>query len=666
MSERLDRSLSADDDAALNAHLAACGRCRSAERAYLEEQRVLRNLNEVPPPRDLWARTSTALDREITRHVGPGAPVAVRLRVGGGSASLLGVSTLAIASLALAVVGARIVADRKATPQDPASVLQAGSISSGSQELAVVNLGADGGVTVYQAAVGLACPQPVTECELDAVTTHQVLDVPTGQRPVGMSLHVGTRRLAVLAENARGVDTVSVVSLPPMRDLGPFRGAGPGPDGRWPPGVRPNASAATGIPGADPGDPDGADPADRLLAVLEGVRVTGAAPAWSPDGELLAFSAMPTDRSRGPDLYVWRAGDPKAQKLTNDHRTWFASWSMSRIVVSRTAPRTGGVDIRTVLIEPGSRRERHVRLDDAWLPVVDPVVDMRSRGVARWAAPSSNHDPGSARCTWSTGRRWIRRRPRARTTSAAQDRTRSGRPLRVPEPGCGPAEEPRARQGPGARLPPSAYVGGWLEAVEPERDGRLHPLLDWEVRWADDGRSFGYWIADAPGATWGQLIVHRLGESGAIERAATILGPTLARRSFTLGTSRVAWVAPSPDRPDGELRVRTWSGARRHDPDPRHRHAGTASSRSDPASDARSAAVTTGSGRFARSRRQSRPGGGSASDARSAAVTTGSGRFARSRRRSRPGGGETPSDARTAVRGASGGILTRVLHGPAP
>ncbi|MBA3851487.1 MAG: hypothetical protein H0X59_03865, partial [Chloroflexi bacterium] len=34
--------------------------------------------------------------------------------------------------------------------------------------------------------------------------------------------------------------------------------------------------------------------------------------------------------------------------------------------------------------------------------------------------------------------------------------------------------------------------------------------------------------------------------------------PTLARRSFTLGRDRVAWVAPSEERADGELRLRTW------------------------------------------------------------------------------------------------------------
>jgi hypothetical protein len=293
-----------------------------------------------------------------------------------------------------------------------------------------------------------------------------------------------------------------------------------------------------------------------MLAVLNNVRVIGAPPAWSPDGELLAFSAMPTDRSRGPDLYVWRAGEPRARKLTNDHRTWFASWSMARIVVSRTAPKTGGVDVRTVLIEPGSRRERHVRLDDAWLPVVDPG----GRFAVAWRGQMGGN----------------LQQPRPRIGSlylvdwTAVDPTQAPRPTAVNGVRQGALRPAAVRAGArtrtstgssGATGATGPSVGGWLEAVEPERDARLHPLVDWEVRWADDGRSFGYWIADAPGATWGQLIVHRVDDAGSINRGAMILGPTLARRSFTLGTSRVAWVAPSPDRPDGELRVRTWSGA---------------------------------------------------------------------------------------------------------
>ena len=33
---------------------------------------------------------------------------------------------------------------------------------------------------------------------------------------------------------------------------------------------------------------------------------------------------------------------------------------------------------------------------------------------------------------------------------------------------------------------------------------------------------------------------------------------TLARRGFSLGQNRVAWVGPSEDNIDGELRIRTW------------------------------------------------------------------------------------------------------------
>jgi hypothetical protein len=231
------------------------------------------------------------------------------------------------------------------------------------------------------------------------------------------------------------------------------------------------------------------------------------------------------------------------------------------------------VDVRTVLIEPDTRRERHVRLDDAWLPVVDPA----GRYALAWRGQmGGNLQQPRPRIGSMYLLDWAAVDP---TQAPRNDGLSSGRSgtLRVPaHPGARARTGNRAAGASAARESRATQPGvdAWLEAVEPERDSRLHPLLDWEVRWADDGRSFGYWIADAPGATWGQLIVHRVGESGSIDRAATILGPTLARRSFTLGTSRVAWVAPSPDRPDGELRVRTWSGAgatiRIRDIDPRN------------------------------------------------------------------------------------------------
>jgi hypothetical protein len=88
--------------------------------------------------------------------------------------------------------------------------------------------------------------------------------------------------------------------------------------------------------------------------------------------------------------------------------------------------------------------------------------------------------------------------------------------------------------------------------------GGIGSIVDWIVRWSDDGTAFGVWIADAPGGNWGRLTVERLASpSGAIANQP-ILGPNLARRTFSMSTDRVAWIAPSDGSVDGELRVRTW------------------------------------------------------------------------------------------------------------
>jgi hypothetical protein len=95
--------------------------------------------------------------------------------------------------------------------------------------------------------------------------------------------------------------------------------------------------------------------------------------------------------------------------------------------------------------------------------------------------------------------------------------------------------------------------------VEPRRDVAADPVREWEVRWSADSSAFGYWVTETPGAAWGQLAVLRVDHSSAsIDEETVLLAPTLARRSFTLGEDRVAWVAPAEDRPDGELRLRTW------------------------------------------------------------------------------------------------------------
>ena len=100
-----------------------------------------------------------------------------------------------------------------------------------------------------------------------------------------------------------------------------------------------------------------------------------------------------------------------------------------------------------------------------------------------------------------------------------------------------------------------------MVAIDLGRDPVSAPVVDWQVRWSTDGQVLGIWIADAAGETWGRLTVLAIDPAThQVSAGEPLLSPSLARRGFTLGFSRVAWVAPSEDNPDGELRIRTWGG----------------------------------------------------------------------------------------------------------
>jgi hypothetical protein len=70
--ERLSLPLPAAENHWLNRHLASCPSCAAVATDYAAQQAALRGLPEAIPPRDLWARTSAALDqaeRQARREV---------------------------------------------------------------------------------------------------------------------------------------------------------------------------------------------------------------------------------------------------------------------------------------------------------------------------------------------------------------------------------------------------------------------------------------------------------------------------------------------------------------------------------------------------------------------------------------------------------------------
>src|SRR5262245_8612892 len=74
-SRRFLEPLGADEETWLNRHLDACTECRRDDTAYAADRELLRSLRDKPiePPRDLWAKTSAALDYAAAKRSPPAA-----------------------------------------------------------------------------------------------------------------------------------------------------------------------------------------------------------------------------------------------------------------------------------------------------------------------------------------------------------------------------------------------------------------------------------------------------------------------------------------------------------------------------------------------------------------------------------------------------------------
>jgi len=655
ISARLELTLTEPETAELVRHLAECGRCRAAEHAYRAQRQQLRSWRTPSPPRDMWARTSAALDREIARQGGYSSPDRQRRHVLAGGAAVASVAAL---GLSIGLVGTQL--RPVALPQTPGATAQLGvrptPYAVPPEALAFLGSSAQG-LTVYRTRVDRVCPAAAIDCIDYDTNVRALVALPRDMQPSNLALSPNGGRLAIEGRDSSGDDVIAVAVMPadmlgqpipmdapamaaatasatsapqtpvaptptadaPQHTSQPVATASVRPDAtpadepspQGPPEVSadptleptlaagesvplstetplaPVASAdATGMlpePTIEPGDsptsgeatvePSEAtavpvevplDPEDSptassapsaepsvvsaaatlsaatdhglpspvagevVLAILEDVRSVGAPAAWSADGSALAFSAMPTDRSHGPDVYVWRAGDERARLLTTDHQSYFASWAGSRVVVSRVAsPDDGategeaGPEVTTVVIDPLTGEERTaIGGEDLWLPAINPL--------------------GTTLVVWHGSLQWGGNEVAPVAGALYSGEWSHMDPFATGRPGDGTTEL-------------------LMEPIEPDRDPVARPVHDWQIRWSPDGQVLGYWIADVPGASWGQLAVVAVDRSsGILAHDQPLLGPSLARRAFTLGLHRVAWVAPADEEPQGELRLMTW------------------------------------------------------------------------------------------------------------
>ena len=452
--ERLDGPLGLAEATWLEEHLVACPACAAVAAAYEADRRSLRAMGVAggEPPRDLWARTSAAIERESAargRGASPVQPGSRRIPLG----ALSGIAVIAVVLGASAISSglfgsdvpiatpALAVASDSVRSQAPDASSLVGAIPTpfavGAGNVRWVRTRSDGTFAFNSASVDEVCPSGGQ----DGCATIQESDderLALLARPETIIGSPSDQHAIVVSRDAAGRQTVFIVQLPPADDgsidptAAPTATPAPTQPGPTVQPTAPDATAPAGTPTVEPtsteppatptpepltpaptpqssGSPDqsanpsldpSASPEPTVaasLAIASGIEVISQSAAFSADGTRFAFTARPADGSRGPDVYVWSIGEGDARPVTSDARSTFASWAGDQVLVSRLLEADTAGDpttpvlatFTTVSIDLATGLETPA--GDTWRPVVDPT-GMRA---VTWEGPIAL-DPASS------------------------------------------------------------------------------------------------------------------------------------------------------------------------------------------------------------------------------------------------------------------------------
>ena len=544
--ERLDGLLSVSDDAWLNEHLDGCAGCRSVAAAYEADRVALRGLrdHQPEPPRDLWARTAAALERESAGRGGASRRVATS---SGRSGPALGVlSGLAVIAVVVGVTllssgigrgpttaggpGASTPAVAivpTATPGPTPIVVGAGSVGW-------VGTSPNGALAYNTTRVNEVCPAD-RQPDCAPVQGDDSKQVEISIQPKSISRSPVKNQAVVVGTDSTGHDSVVVIALPTTQPS-----ATPAPTPTTEPSAIPietpsesatastvvtpspssSAAAATSTPTASVEASPSVSPSlapsptvATTLAIVSGVKVVGQSAAYSPDGSWFAFTARPSDGSAGPDIYVWHVGDPLARPLTADHRSVFGSWAGSQLLGSRPdAIGDAGAEVapRSFLLDPATGQETAIATS-VWRPIIDPAGD---RAVA-----------------------WVG------TVKASPDGLSS-----VPASGALVLRS----------FDPTAGPDATAEAPQIVAEG---PVAEYDVRWDETGKWLAVWVADASDPTIGQLsLVHLDPATGKLDRPHGAPQDVTALPGFSIANGRLAWATPPGQGGEGSrVQIVAWT-----------------------------------------------------------------------------------------------------------
>ncbi len=561
---RVDWPLDTADATWLDEHLGTCPACRSVAAAYEADRLALRGLRDrqPEPPRDLWARTSAAIEQESASRGGRSRRTA---RSGRRSTPALGVlSGVAGIAIVVVVIGASLLSGGFLAGPGPGSsvpAIAAGPsltlpgatpIAVGAGSVEWVGTAPGGKLSYSVTKIDAVCP---TDRQPDCapVTDRDAKPVDLSITPKSISQSPVKNQAVVVGTDPSGGDTVVVIALPTTEpsptatataNPTPTPTVVPTPT----PTVVPTASAtATQTPATSSEPPASVEPtASRVasagptatpvvsvtpevtpeptptltpeptlaatIAIVTGVKVVGQSPAYSPNGSWFAFTARPSNQSAGPDIYIWRVGDQQARPLTNDHRSVFASWAGERVVGSRVATdgdAGGEVNAESFFVDPANGDETPIA-GSAWRPTVDPND--------HWAV------------AWDGT---IKLGPDGRTQVPAK----------------------------GALVLRGFSNGAGLDAAKPVARVAEGRFSEFDVRWDETGTWLAVWLADPSDPAVGRLSLLQLDPvTGELDRPHGAPHDVTALPGFSIANGRLAWATPPGQGGEGSrVQIVAWT-----------------------------------------------------------------------------------------------------------
>jgi hypothetical protein len=560
LSDQLDGLLDPAETEWLDRHLADCPDCRATADAYAEQRLAIRGLRDrqPEPPRDLWARTAAAIEAEMA-----GRPPARARRF---SPGLFFPATLVATTLVVAVAFGALISSQPAkhgvsgdegsspgqlavNPSDRATVSAGGGSKAPTTtpfpvtaKVEVAKKDPNGKLVISTQLVDRVCPKSASEpCDTSTPPAETSVTIDQDASAV-FSDETGERYIVVGGADGGDKGTVTVVTAAVS---GPTGSPSPTPSASSSeqpasPSPTPTASpspSASPIESASPSTeptasieitPSPLNPSE--IEIAHDVIVVGQSAAYSANGEWFAFTARPIAGGGGPDIYLWRVGSDTAQRVTNDGRSVFGSWSDGLAIGSIASdarrggpPATTGLEGRTFALDPATAVLSPLPgTGDAWRPAVNPAAPYAVYWTGKVRlADGSGLVPESGRLVLGD---WAPAQPQA-----------SGSPEVTP-----PANQENARH----ELT--------LQAGAPS---------DWDARWDASGEHLALWIADPNDPSVGKLSLYRFRPfDGSIDLKNPLLDAHPAKAGFALADGSLIWAEPTADAStDGTVQLLAWS-----------------------------------------------------------------------------------------------------------